>query len=103
MSVNTIPVAAFEYRANNAQALASTAELRGAVTDFNNLKLGNLDSQFQKLGATIGRFVPVLTAAGMASFALSAVRAADAAGDAAERFGLSVETFSRSAIRRSAV
>lgn len=95
MAVNTIPVAAFEYRANNAQALSSTAELRGAVTDVNNLKLGGLDSQFQKLGATIGRFVPVLTAAGVASFALSAVRAADAMGDAAERAGLSVETFSR--------
>lgn len=93
--LTTIPIAAFDYRANNAQALAKTAELRGAVEGLNSIKLGDIDSSFTKLGATIGRFVPLLTVAGIGNFALSAVRAADAIGDAAERAGLSVQTFSR--------
>ena len=90
-----IPVQAFEYRANNAQALSSTLQLESAMRGLTNINLGKLDSGFANLGASIGRFVPLLTAAGIANFAVSAVRAADALGDAAERAGLSVETFSR--------
>lgn len=95
MSTTSIPVAAFQYRADNTQALSKTAELRGAMEGLNGLSLGKLDSGFANLGATIGRFVPALTAVGIARFALSAVQAADAIGDAADRAGLSVETFSR--------
>lgn len=95
MTSTTIPVAAFEYRANNAQALAKTSELRGAMEGLTNIPLAKLDSGFANLGATIARFVPALTAVGIGRFALSAVQAADAMGDAAERAGLSVETFSR--------
>lgn len=95
MANETIPVAAFRYYADNSQAIASTSQLHGAVTGLNGISLGKLDSSFASLGATIGRFVPALTAAGLANFALSAVRSADALGDAAERAGLSVETFSR--------
>lgn len=95
MAIQNIPVAAFEIRAGNVQALSKTAEVRSALEGLAGINLGKLDSGFANLGATIGRFVPALTAVGIANFALSAVKAADAIGDAAERAGLSVETFSR--------
>jgi hypothetical protein len=95
MSTTGIPVAAFELRANNASALASTMQVDSALRGLSTINLGKLDAGFASLGASIGRFVPIFTAAGVATFALSAVRAADALGDAAEVAGLSVESFSR--------
>lgn len=90
-----IPVGAFEYRANNAQAVSATDQLVRSVEKLNAVKLDKLDLSFSNLTATLGRFTPALAVLAVGRFALGAVQAADALGDAADRADISVESFSK--------
>lgn len=90
-----IPVAAFRYYVDGAQAIDITKRLEDATRRLDNVDLSNISTGYDRLTSLARGLLPAIGAAQVLGFFKSAVTAVDELGDAAERAQLSVEEFSK--------
>lgn len=90
-----IPVAAFRYYVDGAQAIDITKRLEDSVRRLDNVDLNNVSAGYDRLTSLAKGLLPAIGAAQVLGFFKSAVTAVDELGDAAERAQLSVEEFSK--------
>lgn len=95
MTASAIPVAAFRFTADATSAINSTKSLATAVANLDKTSLQNIDSAIGGLTKRFAGLLPVIGVATLANFARSAIQAADAVGDAADRIGVSASALSR--------
>lgn len=95
MATTAVPEIAYRFLADNADALRKNNETKKSLKEINDVKLVDIDLSVSKLANSIKGLLPTVSAAAFAGFAYSAVQAADAVGDAADRAQLAVGEFGR--------
>jgi len=92
---DSIPVIAYRFVAETSEALKKNEELKQSVERVGKASFLDLNVSVSKLIGSFSGLLPVVSAASLAGFAMSALQAADAVGDAADRAQLSVQEFGR--------
>src|SRR6185436_5990474 len=92
---DSIPVIAYRFVAETSEALKKNEELKQSVERVGKARFLDLNVSVSRLIGSFSGLLPVVSAGSLAGFAMSALRAADAVGDAADRAQLSVQEFGR--------
>jgi hypothetical protein len=95
MASTTVPEIAYRFLAQNAEALKANKQVKDSIKEIDLLDLFNIDLSVKGLTKSVKGLLPTLSAAAFGTFAYSALQAADAVGDAAERAQLAVGEFGR--------
>lgn len=99
MSVTSIPVAAFRYTADGAQAIAETVRIRSAVEQLNQSDLADLSKSFLGLDLTLESVASsaagLVSAGGLAALIKQGADFVNEISDAAERAGTTANSLSK--------
>lgn len=91
----TVTEVAYRFLVDNVEAQKKNKQVKDGLDDINKVSLGGVDLSVKKLTASLSGLLPVVSASAIAGFAYSAVQAADAIGDAADRAQLATGEFQR--------
>jgi hypothetical protein len=95
MASGTITEVAYRFLVDNIEAQKKNKQVKDSLKEINAVSLDDVGLSVDKLTKSFKGLLPVFSAAAIASFAYSAVQAADAIGDAADRAQLATGEFQR--------